>query len=339
MDVTPRKRTKIVTLHEHTAKTYRDIASVVGVSLATVSRVIKLKHETGSVSPKRKGNCGRKKKTSHRDDAYLIRQSKKDPRKTSDALNLDLKEKGIQISSSTVRRRLIAVGRIARKPVTKQLLTKAMKGKRYKWANKYKNWTKDQWRKVLFTDESHFFVQGQRSQHVRRSQGEKLRDCHIDQYVKHPQKKMFWGCFSYYGVGRLQPIEGMMRSPQYIEVLRMKVIPELEKTYPDGTGILQQDLAPCHTSKMVKKFMTEQQIQVLDWPGNSPDVNPIENLWAICKSRLRGVDCTTTEKLIQALIQVWYRDPKISSDCSKLVDSMPNRVQMLLKNSGSHIRY
>ncbi|CAI5784273.1 domain-containing [Podarcis lilfordi] len=72
MDVTPRKCTKIVTLHEHSAKTYREIASVVGVSLATVSRVIKLKQQTGSVSPKRKGKCGRKKKTTPRDDAFLL---------------------------------------------------------------------------------------------------------------------------------------------------------------------------------------------------------------------------------------------------------------------------
>ena len=58
MDVTTRKRTKIVTFHEHTAKTYREITALVGVSLATASRVTKLKQDTGSVSPKRKGKHG-----------------------------------------------------------------------------------------------------------------------------------------------------------------------------------------------------------------------------------------------------------------------------------------
>uniref|UniRef100_A0A3Q3R911 Transposase Tc1-like domain-containing protein n=1 Tax=Monopterus albus TaxID=43700 RepID=A0A3Q3R911_MONAL len=117
-----------------------------------------------SVSPKRKGKCGQKRKTTPRDDAYLIRESAQDPRKTSDVLKVDLKEKGIEVSSSTVCRRLLEVGRKAYRPVKKQLLTKAMKVKRYKWALKYKNWTKEDWRKVLFSDESHFFVQGQRSQ-------------------------------------------------------------------------------------------------------------------------------------------------------------------------------
>jgi len=61
MDVIPRKRTKIVTLHEHAAKTYGEMAAVVGVSLATVSCVIKLKQDTGSVSPQCKGKRGHKK--------------------------------------------------------------------------------------------------------------------------------------------------------------------------------------------------------------------------------------------------------------------------------------
>lgn len=339
MDVTPRRRMKIVTLHEHTDKTYRDIARIVGVSPATVSRVVKKKKETGCISPKRKGKCGPKRKTTARDDAYLIRESVKDPRKTSDALKRDLGEKGIEISSSTVRRRLLEVGRKARRPVKKQLLTKVMKVKRYKWGLKYKNWTKEDWRKVLFSDESHFYVHGQRSQYVRRSEGEKVRDSHIDHFVKHPQKQMFWGCFSYYGVGALHPVQGMMRSPQYIEVLQRRAVPELKKTFPDGSGVFQQDLAPCHTSKMVKTFFNTNQITILDWPGNSPDLNPIENMWSICKQRLRGMDCTTKEKLIQALIQVWYRDPRWAKVCSNLVDSMPNRIKMLLKSRGGHVVY
>ena len=85
---------------------------------------MKMKKETGSVTPKRKGKCGRKRKTTPRDDAYLIRESVKDPRKTSDAIKTTLGEKGIEISSSTVRRRLLEVGRKVYRPVKKQLLTK-----------------------------------------------------------------------------------------------------------------------------------------------------------------------------------------------------------------------
>jgi transposase len=48
-----------------------------------------------------------------------------------------------------------------------------------------------------------------------------------------------------------------------------------------------QDGAPCFTSKKVMGFLREKRIAVLDWPGNSPDLNPIENLWSIIKKRLK----------------------------------------------------
>ena len=53
----------------------------------------------------------------------------------------------------------------------------------------------------------------------------------------------------------------------------------MERTFPNGGGIFQQDLAPCHTAKKVKKFLKENHMKVFDQPGNSPDLNPIENLW------------------------------------------------------------
>ena len=89
MDVSPRKRASILTLRENTEKTYREISKIVGVSISTISRIMKMKKETGSVTPKRKGKCGRKRKTTPpKDDAYLIRECVKDPRKTSDAIKL-----------------------------------------------------------------------------------------------------------------------------------------------------------------------------------------------------------------------------------------------------------
>jgi len=48
----------------------------------------------------------------------------------------------------------------------------------------------------------------------------------------------------------------------------------------------------------VKNFLSDNNIAVLKWPGNSPDLNPIENLWAIIKKELHKYDCTTITKLI-----------------------------------------
>ena len=79
---------------------------------------------------------------------------------------------------------------------------------------------------------------------------------------------MFWGCFSYYGIGPLKPVESMMNSEKYLDVLTKKVIPEMARKFPEGSGIFQQDLAPCHPyqSKSQKFYQFEQYFGVgLAW--------------------------------------------------------------------------
>ena len=150
---------------------------------------------------------------------------------------------------------------------------------------------------------------------------------------------MFWESFSFKGIGSLFPVQGMMNADKYIKVIQRKVVKDMERAFPNGGGIFQQDLAPCHTAKKVKNFFEENHIKVLDWPGNSPDLNPIENLWSIVKNRLLKRDCTTQMKLINAIIDVWYHDQKITQNCEKLVESMPKRVKKLITNRGGHISY
>ena len=238
----------------------------------------------------------------------LLRLSIVDPRKTSSDLKRDMMDYGVHLSNSSIKKRLFEAGRNARRPKRKQLLTHKMKRKRLAWAKKYKNWTLDDWKKVLFSDETHFVVGGKHVQYVRRSVGESVKPCHINQQVKHPAKKMFWGCFSFKGVGSLFPVQGMMKSDQYIEVIQRRVIPDMQKAFSNGNDTFQQDLAPCHSSKQVNKFFSDHSISVLDWPNNSPDLNPIENLWAIMKRRVKEHDCTTMTKLMEATVSVWYRD-------------------------------
>ena len=219
-DTTHRKRASILALLNHCQKSSREIAELVGSSQSTVSRIICSFENTGSALSKRKAKCGRKSKTSVRDDKMLLRLSIEDPRKTSSDLKRDMMDYGVHLSNSSIKKRLFQAGRIARRPKRKQRLTHKMKRKRLAWAKKYKNWTLDDWKKVLFSDLTHFVVGGKHVQYVRRSVGESVKPCHINQQVKHPAKKMFWGCFSFKGVGSLFPVQGMMKSDQYIEVIQ-----------------------------------------------------------------------------------------------------------------------
>ncbi|GFY01625.1 HTH_Tnp_Tc3_2 domain-containing protein [Trichonephila clavipes] len=114
------------------------------------------------------------------------------PYKTRRYLQRELLATSGNVDSSTVRRRLIEAGRLTRKPIKKQLLTPAMKKKRLHWTRKYLSGTAQDWKKVLFSDETHFYAQGFRPRCVRRNGGEPIRKQHLIQTVKHHQKQMFW---------------------------------------------------------------------------------------------------------------------------------------------------
>ena len=240
--------------------------------------------KTGSATPPRKGKSGRKRKTSLREDIFVMRQSKLDLGKTSFNLLRDLALTETEITASAVRKRLITGGRKIIRPAKKQLLTDTMKKKRYEWVKKHKTWTIDHWKNAMFTDKSHFFVGSKHSQFVRKSTGERLLAAHINQSVKNPKKKMLWESFTWKSVWSVIPVEGMMNIDRYINVLTRKAFPDLKKMFPNGKGIFQQDLAPCHSSKEEEKkkkhySFCEKKAQVVEWPENSPDINPIANLW------------------------------------------------------------
>ena len=89
----------------------------------------------------------------------------------------------------------------------------------------------------MFTDESHFLVRGKHSQFVRKSAGEMLTSHHINESVKHPPKKMFWGGFTWKGVDSLVPIEGMMNTDKYIDVLKRRAFRDLKRAFPGENRI------------------------------------------------------------------------------------------------------
>ncbi|GFU39504.1 uncharacterized protein TNCV_5087381 [Trichonephila clavipes] len=85
----------------------------------------------------------------------------------------------------------------------------------------------------------------------------------------------------------LDMVKGMMRQDQYKDVLQNRLIPQLEERFPNGESyILVQDGAPCYKARSIKDFLVEQNILLLNWPDNSPDMNPIENVWELMKGEV-----------------------------------------------------
>lgn len=169
------------------------------------------------------------------------------------------------------------------------MLTETQKRNRYIWAKSKLSWTKHNWDKVIYSDESRFDVcVGDYRKRVIREKTEAFhKDC-LKRTVKFPQGIMVWGCMSAKGLGTLHFIEGTVNAAKYQDILEHSLLPSAAKLHPSGDFIFQQDGASCHTAKSTKKWMGEHDIKVLSHPSSSPDLNPIETLWHKMKQRLRN---------------------------------------------------
>ncbi len=148
---------------------------------------------------------------------------------------------------------------------------------------------------------------------------------------------MFWGCFSKLGLGPLVEVEGTMTAKNYITLLKNTVLPELAAA--GRPMVFMQDNAPCHKAHAVMDFLEEKNIDILDWPPQSPDMNPIENLWAIIKSRRQkkyGIPKTKRE-LVDQIFDIWDNiEEKIVAN---LANSANKRVNEVLKLKGKVSKY
>ncbi|XP_029655155.1 uncharacterized protein LOC115228811 [Octopus sinensis] len=145
-----------------------------------------------------------------------------------------------------------------------------------------------------------------------------------------------WGCISSNGVGRLVFIDGIMTAAHYVQILAQNLNQSAgEMSLTDFEFMHDND--PKHTARVTRKFLEEEKIKTINWPAQSPDLNPIEHVWAYIKFQLRNMGRLDKETLKQEVLKIWNNLPP--ELIRKYVLSFHKRVLEVYKTKGKHINY
>lgn len=329
---------ELVLNHFKNGKTQRHIAEMVKLSPSTVQYIIQRFVRENRVADK--GRNAPNKTFTELEERRIIRKIKVNPKVSAPKLTEDVeREMGKKCSVETVRRVLREHnfnGRVARK---KPFISQKNLKSRLKFAKEHVNRQPSFWNDVIFADESKFNIFGSDGmQYVWRQPNTELTNKNLKPTVKHGGGSvMVWACMAASGVGNLVFIEGIMDKHMYLKILQDNLVQSAEKLGINETFRFYQDNDPKHKSAIVQAWMTWSCPHVVNPPAQSPDLNVIENLWAILDLAIRKRSISNRNELKTALLEEWAKIPKETTE--KLVSSMENRLKDVIKQKGGHTKY
>ncbi len=319
----------------------RRIALRLRCSKRTIQRVRQRFRLTGSSD--RLPGTGRAAKTTAREDRYLGRLAAGHRFNTLGALTAMFNDQRAHpVSHWTVRRRLHLQGTRSRVAARKPLISLANRQRRIRWATRTLPWTADeQWAMLVFSDESRFNLSYNDGRvRVWRTHGERfLPEC-LSQIQKNTtQSVMVWGCIGRHGVGELVVLTENVTAAAYIRTLEANLLNSVENIFGhrEHRFIFQHDNAPAHTARATQAWLEANNIQTIQWPAQSPDLNVIENLWDNVGRVVTRERPATRVELINVLHRAWN---SIRPDTvARLFDSLPRRVRAVVRSRGYPTRY
>jgi transposase len=283
---------------------------------------------------------GRKKITDVRHDRRIVRAVEANRFVSAAKLAADVgAEIGRKVSKWTIRSRIHAAGLNGRSARKKPFLSKKHRRARLLYAKKYGHLTAEDWDDVLFTDEAKVELHGTtgRVSVWRRTHEAFSSKCVLPTFKSGRQSVMVWGSICGNGVGTLHICSESVTGDYYRHILRSEVpITRLLNDLPAATSFVQ-DNAPAHRAKLTKKCIEELNLKDLRHPAQSPDLNPIANVWAEMKRELNRDPATSLDDLKLKLKGIWAGlDDGFIRKC---VRSMASRLDAVKKERGGHTKY
>jgi hypothetical protein len=228
------------------------------------------------------------------------------------------------ISKTTIWRRLKNNDYLYGHYESKPKLTEKHKTDRLAWAHKYSD---QDWSKINFSDEATIYLNNENTfcWYIKGNRK-------IQRKVSHSIKFNVWAFISLsYGLGDYKIFSGNLNAERYEEILAEHLVLFCRDEY-----LFQHDNSSIHTAKIIKGFLTINNISTIDWPANSPDLNPIENYWKLVKEKL-SLDNLTKENFEEKI-----REALESIDVThiyNMISSMHIRLQKVIAANGDSINY
>uniref|UniRef100_A0A3P8TY65 Transposase Tc1-like domain-containing protein n=1 Tax=Amphiprion percula TaxID=161767 RepID=A0A3P8TY65_AMPPE len=301
-------RGRIVARHR-SGQGYKRISAALKVPKSTVASIILKWKKFGTT--RTLPRPGRPAKLSNRGRRALVREVKKNPKITVAELQRCSREMGESSTKSTITAALHQSGLYGRVARRKPLLSARHMKARIQFANKHMKDSQTMRNKILWSDETKIELFGVNS---KRYVWRKPRTAHhlpnTIPTVKRGGSIMLWGCFSAAGTGRLVAIEGKMNAVKYRDILEENLFLSPLDLRLDQRFTFQQDNDPKHTAKITKEWLRNNSVTILDWPSQSPDLNPIEHLWRDLKMAVHQCSPSNLTELERICKEEWQRIPK-----------------------------
>lgn len=329
---------QLIIWHHTKGKSGYAISKLLQVPMSTVYDIIaRFEHEERIefIRPP-----GRPEKLSIQDKRLVLRMVRENPKVSAPKLATEINARNqTPISAQSIRQLIKKDGYHSRTARCKPLISKTNQEKRLEFAEKYISVDLTFWANVIFSDESKFNVFGSDGkQKVWRRPNTELSRKNLNVTVKHGGGKvMVWGCFAASGVGSLVFIEGNMNAKMYIDILRKNLRPSAEKLGISESFLYYQDNDPKHKAHETRMWLLFNCPKVLETPPQSPDCNPIENLWEYLDRRVRETPISSVPQLKKRLLEEWNKIP--TDYLQRLVQSMPRRLEAVLRAKGMHTKY
>lgn len=314
------------------------VAEVFGVSRGTVSKIFTAYRESGKTSSA-KTQRGRKCVLSDRDRRALKRIVTKNKRTTAAKVTAEMNVAlANPVSIKTTRRELHKLGIAGRAAIPKPHISDANARNRKMWCRSHKTWTMDQWKKVIWSDESCFtlFPTSGRVYVWRTPSQAYDTDCLLPRVKHGGGSVMIWAAISWYSTGPMVTLHGRITAKDYVTILGDQVHPMVQYLFPNGDAVFQDDRAPVHTAHIVQDWFCEHEDELshLPWPPQSPDLNIIEPLWSTLERKVRDryPPPSSLPDLASILQEEWYKIPL--QTIQDLYLSIPRRLEAVLKANG-----